>query len=78
MLEKSTFLCESREYTGSHGSASFICRMLTRRRNRYAIFVLEASTSNRLTYFIPPLVRTHIDHFAAVYSSATPFVSAVL
>jgi hypothetical protein len=23
----------------------------------YAVYVLEASTSNRLTYFLPPLVR---------------------
>jgi hypothetical protein len=23
---------------------------------RYAVYVLEASTSNRLTYFLPPLV----------------------
>ncbi|KAK6422574.1 hypothetical protein LTR81_004734 [Elasticomyces elasticus] len=29
--------------------------MLILGRNSYAIFVLEASTSNRLTYFIPPL-----------------------
>jgi hypothetical protein len=25
-------------------------------RRRYAVYVLEASTSNRLTYFLPPLV----------------------
>jgi len=26
----------------------------------YAVYVLEASTSNRLTYFLPPLVRASI------------------
>lgn len=37
---------------------------------RYSVFVLEASTSNRLTYFIPPLVS-----FMSFYSAeAMPFV----
>lgn len=26
----------------------------------YAVYVLEASTSNRLTYFLPPLVRAEL------------------
>ena len=27
---------------------------------RYSIYVLESSTSRRLTYFMPPLVRPHL------------------
>ncbi|EME40467.1 hypothetical protein DOTSEDRAFT_55680 [Dothistroma septosporum NZE10] len=37
----------------------------------YSVFVLEASTSNRLTFFLPPLVRSRSLHFQMTSHAAT-------
>lgn len=42
-----TFLCKFKAHFTNRSNTEIGCR--------YSVYVLEASTSNRLTYFLPPL-----------------------
>jgi hypothetical protein len=51
-----------------HSNIKYMLRLASTDRSpcSYAVYVLEASTSNRLTYFLPPLVR------APTFANHTP------
>lgn len=58
MRKTNTYLCTHR--TSFAGKALLKDFAANGCACRYAVYVLEASTSNRLTYFIPPLVSISV------------------
>lgn len=57
MLVKSIYQCKYNNIAVHEEAVHMVAMMANACIDRYAVYVLEASTSNRLTYFIPPLVR---------------------